>query len=81
MKRAVKILLAFFCWILGYQLAFYTNSLFDTDYEWVYPVVSGLGSVLMMGAGLYGILKLVRPFICSHHEIERQEPIPLRIKA
>jgi hypothetical protein len=69
MERALKIMLAFSCCVLGYALCFNPQSILPMDIECLDMVLSGVGFLLMMGAGLYGILKLARPLLYQWDEV------------
>ena len=75
MKRGVKILVACICCIVGCGLSINPQLFFDTDSEWLYSLFSGVGFVLMIVSGLYGVLKLLRPVICKSEQIDTIEYI------
>jgi len=61
MKRAVKILVAFCCLIMGLVLTQVGQAVPDAGE--LSPVFTGFGFLLMMVAGLYSFLKIMRPLI------------------
>ncbi|HEY4324728.1 MAG TPA: hypothetical protein VGN20_12105 [Mucilaginibacter sp.] len=63
MNRTIKILLAFGCVIFGCVITTAAQDMISSDSEWLSPIASCVGFVLIMGAGLYSFLKIIRPLI------------------
>jgi hypothetical protein len=63
MNRSVKIVLALCFLILGCVLTENAQSMLVSDMEWLAPVYSVAGFIVVMVAGLYCVLKVVKPLI------------------
>jgi hypothetical protein len=63
MNRTIKILLAFGCLVFGCIITAGAQNVLSSDSEWLSPVASSAGFVLIVGAGLYSFLKIIRPLI------------------
>ena len=63
MNRTIKIMVALSCLVFGCVLTTASQSMLTSDMEWLSPVFTGFGFVLMMVAGLYSFLKVIKPFI------------------
>jgi hypothetical protein len=63
MNRTIKIMVALSCLMFGCVLTATSQSMLTSDMEWLSPLFTGFGFVLMMVAGLYSFLKGVKPLI------------------
>jgi len=61
MKRAVKVAIAF-CFLLIGSILTQAGQI-EPDARELSPFLTGFGFVLIMVAGLYGFLKIMRPFV------------------
>jgi len=55
------------CLACGCVLTITSQSMLTSDMEWLSPVFTGFGFVLMMVAGLYSFLKGIKPLIYQAH--------------
>jgi hypothetical protein len=56
-------MVALSCLMFGCTLTIASQSMLASDMEWLSPVFTGFGFVLMMVAGLYSFLKGLKPLI------------------
>jgi len=70
----MKIKVALSCLMFGCVLTTASQSMLtsDSDMEWLSPVFTGFGFVLMMVAGLYSFLKVIKPFLYIKDIIKQQ---------
>ncbi|HEY8780788.1 MAG TPA: hypothetical protein VIM16_04165 [Mucilaginibacter sp.] len=63
MNRTVKILLALCCLVIGCVLTLVAQSMLLSDIEWLIPIFSVAGFIVIMVAGVYSFLEVAEPLV------------------